>query len=102
MFFSVKMVNALTIGDCEVLVSFKLQSSLDEDTYICKDKKFGSSEEGIYYSGEGSTIVLRDFNASASYTYALNYAGTKQFAVTVKDSTGKTVSTERITVKASK
>lgn len=86
MFFSVKMVNALTIGDCEVLVSFKLQSSLDEDTYICKDKKFGSSEEGIYYSGEGSTIVLRDFNAYYFTNYdkhdiTLNLNGTNKISL---------------------
>lgn len=63
MIFGIKTTNALTIGDCNVLVSFKLQSSLDEDTYICKGEKFGSVTDGIYYSGEEETIVLNEFNA---------------------------------------
>ncbi|MBQ8659473.1 MAG: hypothetical protein IJ475_01380 [Bacilli bacterium] len=55
-------VNAMKIDDCEVLVSFKQSSSLDEDTYICKGKKFGGVVDSIYYSGEGSTIYLNNFN----------------------------------------
>ena len=46
----------------------------------------------------GKWSVLKDFSSASSYTYALNYPGTKQFAVTVKDSEGKTVATNRITV----
>lgn len=56
-------VKALTVGDCEVLVSFKLNSSLDEDSYICKDAVYGSEGKNIYYSGTGNTISLNNFNA---------------------------------------
>lgn len=60
---SVVRVNALTIGDCEVLASYKLYSSLDEENYICKGKEYGSSIDAIYYSGSGSKISLNNFNA---------------------------------------
>lgn len=60
---SIVKVNALTIGDCEVLASYKLYSSLDEDNYICKGKEYGSSIDAIYYSGNGSKVVLNNFNA---------------------------------------
>ena len=60
---SVVRVNALTIGDCEVLASYKLYSSLDEENYICKGKEYGSSTDAIYYSGSGSKISLNNFNA---------------------------------------
>lgn len=60
---SIAKVNALTIGDCKVLASYKLYSSLDEENYICKGKEYGSSIDAIYYSGNGSKIVLNNFNA---------------------------------------
>ena len=46
----------------------------------------------------GKWSALKDYSSTASYTYSLDYTGTKQFAVTVKDSNGKTVATNRITV----
>ena len=60
---SIAKVNALTIDNCEVLASYKLYSSLDEENYICKGKEYGSSIDAIYYSGNGSKIVLNNFNA---------------------------------------
>ena len=60
---SIAKVSALTIDDCEVLASYKLYSSLDEENYICKGKKYGSSNDAIYYSGSGSKIILNNFNA---------------------------------------
>ena len=60
---SIVKVNALTIDNCEVLASYKLYSSLDEENYICKGKEYGSSMDAIYYSGSGSKIVLNNFNA---------------------------------------
>lgn len=46
----------------------------------------------------GKWSVLKDFNSSNTFTYTLNYPGKKQFAVTVKDSNGKTIGTNRIDV----
>lgn len=60
---SVVRVNALTIDNCEVLASYKLYSSLDEENYICKGKEYGSSIDTIYYSGNGSKIILNNFDA---------------------------------------
>ena len=60
---SVVRVNALTIDNCEVLASYKLYSSLDEENYICKGKEYGSSIDAIYYSGNGSKIILNSFDA---------------------------------------
>ena len=54
---------ALVVGDCKVLVSFKLNSSLDEDSYICKGTSFGKETDSIYYSGTGDTVSLNNFNA---------------------------------------
>lgn len=62
MFFSICEAKALTVGDCKVLASFKLSSSLDEEKYICKGKEFGKNIDEIYYSGEGSTIKLNKAN----------------------------------------
>ena len=58
---SIVKVNALTIDKCEVLASYKLYSSLDEENYICKGKEYGSSIDAIYYSGSGSKIILNNF-----------------------------------------
>ncbi len=63
MFIGIINTYALTVGDCKVLVSFKLSSSLDEEKYICKGSQFGNSNESIYYSGEGNTIVLNNLDA---------------------------------------
>ena len=54
---------AYSVGDCKVLVSFKLSSSLDEDSYICKGTKYGEAGDAIYYSGTGNTISLNNFEA---------------------------------------
>ncbi len=62
MFIGIMNTQALTVGSCKVLASFKLSSSLDEEKYICKGSQFGNSNESIYYSGEGNTIVLNNFN----------------------------------------
>ncbi len=56
-------VSALTFDDCEVLASYKLYSSLDEENYICKGKEYGSSTDAIYYSGKGNTIKLNNLDA---------------------------------------
>lgn len=63
LFMGIINAKALTVGDCKVLVSFKLNSSLDEEKYICKDTAYGNSNDDIYYSGEGNTIVLNNLNA---------------------------------------
>ncbi len=60
---SVGIINtkALVIDDCKVLASYKLYSSLDEESYICKGKEYESSTDSIYYSGEGEDIYLNNF-----------------------------------------
>jgi len=63
MILGIVNARALTVGDCEVLVSFKLNSSLDEDSYICKGAVYGNEGNKIYYDGTGSTISLNNFNA---------------------------------------
>lgn len=60
---SIFKVSALTMGDCKVLASYKLYSSLDEENYICKGKEYGSSTDAIYYSGDGNTINLNNLSA---------------------------------------
>ena len=62
MLFGIK-VSALTVGDCKVLVSFKLNSSLDEDSYICKGTSYGNEGDKIYYSGTGNTVSMNNFEA---------------------------------------
>jgi hypothetical protein len=47
MFLFLCNVEALEFGNCEVLISFKQSSSLDENSYICKGKEFGKIAEGI-------------------------------------------------------
>ena len=63
MFLFLCNVEALEFGNCEVLISFKQSSSLDENSYICKGKEFGKIAEGIYYSGKGNEVKLTNFNA---------------------------------------
>lgn len=55
-------VKALVYSNCEVLASFKLQSSLDEEQIICKGEEFGNGTDSIYYSGKGNVIVLNNAN----------------------------------------
>ena len=56
-------VKALKFGDCEVLISFKQSSSLDEYNYVCKGKEFGNVVDNIYYSGIGNVIRLNGLDA---------------------------------------
>ena len=63
MFIGINTTKALEFGDCKVLASYKLYSSLDEENYICKDKVFGKPTDAIYYSGEGNTIRISNINA---------------------------------------
>ncbi len=60
-------VKALVYGDCEVLASYKLNSSLDEEQFICKGEEFGKSTDAIYYAGKGNIIKL---NKSEIYYFA--------------------------------
>ena len=71
-------VNALTVNDCDVLVSLKLQSSLDEDVYICKYTSYGNKEDSIYYDGEEDTIYLNNSNIY----YLSNYGNTFTINIT--------------------
>ena len=79
MFITVN-VKALTVNDCEVLVSFKLNSSLDEDSYICKGTSYGNEGDKIYYNGTGNTISLKGFDAyyltNMDEDVVLNISGT--------------------------
>ena len=63
MVVGISNAKALKVGDCEVLVTFKLNSSLDEDSYVCKGKGYGKEGDNIYYPGKGNVIKLHDFNA---------------------------------------
>lgn len=54
-------VSAMEFGDCEVLVSFKRSSSLDDINYICKGKEYGKSYEDIYYNG--SELKINGFDS---------------------------------------
>lgn len=63
MVISMSNVKALKVDDCEVLVTFKINSSLDEDSYVCKNQEYGKKEDSIYYSGKGNVIKLNDFSA---------------------------------------
>lgn len=63
MFLGIIDVQALTVGDCKVLISFKLNSSLDEEKYICQGDKYGESTDSIYYSGKGNAISMNNFEA---------------------------------------
>ena len=48
MFSCLVQVKALVVGDCDVLIQFKQNSSLDEDKYICKGRVFGADTDSIY------------------------------------------------------
>lgn len=54
-------VSAMEFGDCEVLVSFKRSTSLNDINYICKGKEYGKSYEDIYYNG--SELSLNNFDS---------------------------------------
>ena len=69
MLLGVINVKALEFGDCKVLASFKLNSSLDEEKYICVGKSFGNSNDAIYYSGEENKIALNNLDAYYLRTY---------------------------------
>lgn len=64
-------VKALTISDCDVLISYKMNSSLDEENYICKGKSYGEATDTIYYSGNSDNkIVINNLVAYYVATYS--------------------------------
>jgi len=63
-------VEAFEYSDCEVLISFKQSSSLDEDSYICKGEEFGKSTDKIYYYGSKNVVKLNGFDAYYLTFYA--------------------------------
>ena len=63
-------VEAFEYSDCEVLISFKQSSSLDEDSYICKGEEFGKSTDKIYYDGSKNVVKLNGFDAYYLTFYA--------------------------------
>lgn len=80
MFVGILHTQALTVGDCKVLASFKLSSSLDEEKYICKGSAYGKNIDAIYYSGEGNTISLNNvdiyyFTNWDEYDVTINITG---------------------------
>ncbi len=64
-FTNIMVVSALNINDCEIVFSFKLSSSLDENKYVCKNKKYGNSNDKIYYDVDNNILVLN--NATIYY-----------------------------------
>lgn len=86
LFSSMLKISALTVGDCEVLASYKLYSSLDEENYICKGKEYGSSTDAVYYSGKGNTINLNNLDAYyftnwEEYDVTLNITGNNNISL---------------------
>lgn len=86
MFVGVINAKALVVGDCKVLASFKLSSSLDEEEYICKGKEYGNNLDSIYYSGEGNKISLNNANIYYftnwdKYDVILNIAGNNNISL---------------------
>ncbi len=69
LFVSMSNVKALKVGTCDVLISYKANSSSDNDIFICKNQRFGNPTDSIYYEGSGNKVVLNNFNA---YYLALN------------------------------
>ena len=64
---NVEYTRAMTYSDCHVLAMFKIQSSEDENQYICEGKEF--SNANINYSGKGTTITINELNAYYLHTY---------------------------------
>ena len=83
-FVGICNVKALTIDGCDVIVSYKASSSLDKDSYICKNQVFGSSTNSIYYAGKGNKIVLNNFSAyyfSLESNVVLEVTGTNNISL---------------------
>lgn len=80
MFISLTSAKALVVGDCEVLASYKLYSSLDEEKFICKGKEFGKNTDSIYYSGNDEVVKLNNidiyyFTSLDKYNITLDITG---------------------------
>ena len=80
----------------------EITKNLGNEITLTAEGKGGSSgytyKFAVYNEVNGKWSVLRDFSEENTYTYALNYAGRKQFAVSVKDSSGTVVATNRLPV----
>lgn len=57
-------VKAETINNqCDSLITFKEQSSLDESIYICKDKDYKSGNGSIQYLASEKKVIFNNLNA---------------------------------------
>ena len=93
-----QLVGKLTINDQADEVTVQEGNSL-----TLKVTATGGSESYTYKYAvldvkTGKWTILKDFGRETEYTYKADRQGTYQFAVTVKDSTGKTVAANRVTV----
>ena len=51
-------VYAYNYDNCEVIASFKLTSSLDDNSYICKGSNYGKENSSIFYDSSNDIIYL--------------------------------------------
>ena len=89
----------LTVGGSAASLTKTVGSTVKLDATASGGSGSYTYKFAVLNVDSGKWTALQNFSSNASYTFALNYTGTKQFAVTVKDSNGETVATNRITVK---
>ena len=92
----------LTVGGATETLTKTVGSSIKLDAVAAGGSGSYTYKFSVLNVETGVWTALQNFSGNSSYTFALNYTGTKQFAVTVKDGNGDTVSTNRITVKVTK
>lgn len=89
-------------GSLMVNGEYKLEANLKDELLLTVEASGGSGDYTYKYAmlntETGKWTILKDFSDAKEYIYITENEGTYQFAATIKDSTGKTLSTNRVTV----
>ncbi len=69
MFVGMLPIKAFVIGDCDVIASYKLNSSQDKDSYICKNKDYQTTNATLSYKKNSSIIHFNNLNIYSMQLY---------------------------------
>ena len=93
-----ELTGTLTVGGSTAALTKSVGDSITLSATAAGGSGSYTYKYVVYNVDTNAWVTLKDYSSSASYTVKLSSAGNKQFVVSVKDSNGTVVTTNRISV----